>query len=379
MKNKYIPQVQLEKLQELIQPNKVIVIYGPRRCGKTTLLEKFRENLKEEYMFVNGENKSIQENLSPQSIEHLRNFLGKTKLLIIDEAQKIPNVGINLKLIVDHVPGIKVVATGSSSFDLVNQIGEPLLGRKYTLPLFPLAQLELQQFEAWHETEEQRSYRLIYGSYPEIVLMKGDRERQEYLEELASSVLYKDILELDGIKKSGKISQLLELLAFQVGQQVSLTELGTQLGMSKNTVERYLDLLEKTFVIFHLWGFSRNLRKEVTKTWRYYFYDVGIRNAIIRNFNPLHLRDDVGMLWENYIIVERMKKQKYTPIYANNYFWRTYDQKEIDLVEEREGKLFGYEIKWGAKKPKPPKLFLETYKNAEYLLINQENYLEFIT
>jgi predicted AAA+ superfamily ATPase len=374
----YIPQKQLDNLVELLQPGKVIVIYGPRRCGKTTLLRKMIECIGEEHIVSDGEDITVQDYLSSCSIEKLKRFVGNKKLLVIDEAQKIRDIGLNLKLIVDNVPGIKIVATGSSSFDLANQVGEPLTGRKYTLKMFPLAQMELNKVESPPETDSLLESRLVYGSYPEVVLIKEDASKVLYLKELISSYLYKDILELDGIRHSDKILRLLQLIAFQIGKEVSYNEIASQLGMSKNTVKRYLDLLEKCFVVFRLKGFSRNLRKEISKNSRYYFYDNGVRNALINNFNQVDLRNDIGMLWENYIIMERMKKQEYTMSLANNFFWRTYDGKEIDLVEEREGKLFGYEVKWTDKKKKKPREWLETYKNSEYSVINKKNYLDFI-
>lgn len=375
----YIPQKQLEILRKVIAPNKVVIIYGPRRCGKTTLIEKYLENIKKKFLFVSGEDITIQGYLSSGSIEKLKDFVGNNELLVIDEAQKIKDIGQNLKLIIDHIKGLEVIATGSSSFDLARHVGEPLTGRKYTLKMYPLAQMELAKIENLAQTEANLEKRLIYGSYPEVVLLNDDRERQRYLKEIVGSYLCKDILELDGIRHSDKIVRLLQLLAFQICGEVSFAEIGTQLGMSKNTVERYLDLLEKAFVIYRLTGFSRNLRKEISKNPRYYFYDVGIRNALINNFNPIEMRNDEGLLWENYIISERMKKQEYSGISSNNYFWRTYDRKEVDLVEEREGKIFGYEIKWGGKKGKPPKIWLDTYENAVYEVINRENYLKFIT
>ncbi|GBE05706.1 archaeal ATPase [bacterium BMS3Abin10] len=374
----YIPQRQLKNLSKLLSPNKVIVIYGPRRCGKTTLLNKFLEGIGEKYLFVSGEDLTVQNYLGSQSIQKLREFVGRNELLIIDEAQRIEKIGLNLKLIVDHLQGIKVIATGSSSFDLAKNVGEPLTGRKFVLKLFPLAQMEISRIEQRFETDANLESRLIYGSYPEVVITNDNKQRELYLKEIISSYLYKDILELEGIKHSNKLIRLLQLLAFQIGKEVSYNELGTQLGMSKNTVERYLDLLEKVFVVYKLSGFSRNLRKEVSKGHRYYFYDNGIRNAVIGNINPLEMRDDTGVLWENYIIMERIKKQEYLQVLANNYFWRTYDQKEIDLIEEREGKLFGYEIKWKKTKAKPPKDWLVTYKNASHEVITKENYLEFI-
>jgi len=374
----YIPQRQLKNLIRLLSPNKVIVIYGPRRCGKTTLLNKFLDKVKEKYLFVSGEDLSVQNYLGSQSIAKLKDFTGKNKLLVIDEAQKIEKIGLNLKLIVDHIEDIKVIATGSSSFDLSKDVGEPLTGRKFVLRLFPLAQMEVSSVEEKHETDANLEARLIYGSYPEIVIINDNKQREIYLREIVSSYLYKDILELEGIRHSNKLIKLLQLLAFQIGKEVSYSELATQLGMSKNTVEKYLDLLEKVFVLYRLSGFSRNLRKEISKNHRYYFYDNGIRNTIIGNFNPLEIRDDTGILWENYIIMERVKKQEYLQVLSNNYFWRTYDGKEIDLVEEGGGLLNGYEIKWKKTKAKPPKDWLSTYKNAKYKVITTENYLEFI-
>lgn len=374
----YIFQKQLEKLKKIIAPNKVVVIYGPRRCGKTTLINKYLENIKQKYLLMNGDDIIAQEYLGSQSIEKLKSFIGKNELLVIDEAQRIKNIGLNLKIIVDNMKGIKIIATGSSSFNLASYMGEPLTGRKYTLKLFPLAQLEIAQTEDRLKTAANLENRLIFGSYPEVVIVSDNKEREKYLKEIINSYLYKDILELEGVRHSDKIARLLQLLAFQIGKEVSLNELGTQLGISKNTVERYLDLLEKSFVIYKLSGFSRNLRKEITKSHRYFFYDNGIRNALINNFNPLKLRDDIGMLWENYIIIERLKKQEYMDISSNNYFWRTYERKEIDFVEFREGVLYGYEIKWSEKKIKPPTDWVKTYKNARYQVISRENYLDFI-
>jgi predicted AAA+ superfamily ATPase len=375
----YVPQKQLARLKKLLAAQKVIVIYGPRRCGKTTLLEKFLAGFKGKYLLVSGEDLTVKDYLGSQSVDKLKSFVGKNTLLVVDEAQKIKSIGLNLKLIVDHIKGIEVIATGSSSFDLAQNLGEPLTGRKYTLKMFPLAQLEIAEIENAAATKANLENRLIFGSYPEVVVTDDDRLRERYLKELVSSYLYKDILELDGIKHSDKIVRLLQLLAFQIGQEVSYTELGGQLGISKNTAEHYLDLLEKAFVIYKLTGFSRNLRKEISKNPRYFFYDVGIRNALINNFNPLSLRNDVGMLWENYVISERLKKQEYRQQTANNFFWRTYDQKEIDLVEEKNGKLYGYEIKWGKSNAKRPKEWLETYRNSYFQTISQNNYLEFIT
>lgn len=374
----YIQQKQLENLITSVQPGKVVVVYGARRTGKTTLLKEYLKGIQESYLFVSGEDITVQGYLSSQSLEKLASFVGKTRLLVIDEAQKINNIGLNLKLIVDHMPETRVIATGSSSFDLARNVGEPLTGRKRTLVQYPLAQLELSANEHRHETDARLEERLIYGSYPEVVLLQGNREREQYLKEIISSYLYKDILELEGIRHSSKISRLLQLIALQIGKEVSYTELGTSLGMSKNTVDHYLDLLEKSFVIRKLGGFSRNLRSEVTKNSRYYFIDNGIRNALINNFNTVDLRTDAGDLWENYLVIERMKRQEYLRETANNYFWRTYTRKELDLVEEQNGQLHGYEIKWGDARPKPPKEWLDAYPQATWSLINKNNYLDFI-
>lgn len=373
----HIPRLQFAKIEHA-RPDKVTILYGPRRVGKTTLLKKFLEG-QEQYLFVTGEDIFVQEALSSSSLEKLTSFIGSHTLLVIDEAQFIPNIGRNLKLIIDHIDHVRVIVTGSSAFDLTKHIGEPLTGRQNVLKLFPISQLELAQIENNAETSARLSDRLVYGSYPETITLQGHSEKQAYLHELVSSYLVKDILSFEGIQKSKKLFDLLMLLAFQIGKEVSISELATQLGMSKNTVDRYLDLLEKSFVIVAIRGFSRNLRKEVTKSSRYYFYDNGIRNALINNFNTLERRDDIGMLWENYLVMERIKKQQYEMLFSNNYFWRTYDKKEIDWVEEREGCLHGYEFKWKKSGVKAPSLWRDTYPNATFTCISKENYLSFIT
>lgn len=373
----YIPQIQLEHLKSLVIPGKVVVIHGPRRVGKTTLLKKYLEGEKN-YLFVTGEDIFVRDFLSSGSVDQLKDFIGTKELLVVDEAQYIPMIGLNLKLIVDHLPHVKVIATGSSTFDLAKQVGEPLTGRKYVLKMFPISQIELNHLENTAQVKAQLESRLIYGSYPEVITHRNDLDKQEYLHELVSSYLLKDILAFEGVKKSKKLIDLLILLAFQIGKEVSHSELGIQLSMSKATVEKYLDLLEQVFVLVNIRGFSRNLRKEVTKTSRYYFCDIGIRNMLINNFNPIKRRDDIGLIWENYLVMERIKKQQYKRIWSNNFFWRTYDQKELDWIEEREGKLFGYEFKWADTVVKAPKLWLETYPDALFECINQDNYLKFI-
>ncbi|MCX5831658.1 MAG: ATP-binding protein [Deltaproteobacteria bacterium] len=375
----YIRQKQLDNLRDLITPGKVVVLYGARRTGKTTLVQEFLKEVQHEpRLVVSGEDIAVHDFLSSRSIEKLRAFVGSSSLLVIDEAQRIADIGLNLKLIVDHLEGVRVIATGSSSFDLARNVGEPLTGRKYTLRLYPLAQLEIGANENPAQTSANLESRLIYGSYPEIVLMADNRRREQYLQEIVASYLYKDVLELDGVRHSAKIGRLLQLIAFQIGREVSYTELAANLGMSKNTAERYLDLLEKAFVVVRIPGFSRNLRKEITKNCRYYFLDNGIRNALISNFNPLLLRDDAGLLWENYLVMERLKKQEYLGLAANNYFWRTYTKQEIDFVEERGGRLYGFEMKWGKARNRPPREWATAYPEASWQVVNRENYLKFI-
>ena len=374
----YIPQIQLNNLKDSITPGKVVVVYGPRRVGKTTLLKKLVEQIQGECLFVDADDILVRQYLESQSINQLRDFIGDHSCLIVDEAQNVNKIGLNLKMIVDHLPNVSVVASGSSSFELSKDVGEPLTGRKQVMTLFPLAQQEIAEIEKRHETDANLESRLIFGSYPEVVIMNDNRKRENYLREITQSYLFKDILALEGIRYSEKLVRLLQLLAFQIGREVSLSMLGTEVSMSKNTVERYLDLLEKAFVIFRRYGFKRNLRNEITKNHRYYFFDNGIRNALIGNFNLLSIRNDVGELWENYITVERFKKQTYANRAVNHYFWRTYNRKEIDLVEEYQGNLAGYEIKWKDSRVRVPKEWRDYYPDADFQVVHQKNYLEFI-
>lgn len=368
-----------EPLDNHLQPNKVLVIYGPRRVGKTTLLQNFLGQTKLKYKLDSGDNIRTQQILGSQDFQQILSYVEGYELLAIDEAQNIPNIGMGLKIIVDQVPGIKVIATGSSSFELAGQVGEPLTGRKFTLTLYPLAQSELLSAHNRFELKERLADHLIYGTYPEVLLAPTKQARLATLTEIADSYLLKDILAFDRVKNSRTLLNLLKLLAFQVGSEVSVNELATQLGADVKTIQRYLDLLEKAFIILRVGGFSRNLRQEVVNKSKYYFLDNGIRNAVVAQFNGLEQRNDVGALWENFMFVERLKYRAYHQIRANIYFWRTYDRQEIDLIEEYEGKLHGYEFKWSGTKPaSAPKHFLTAYPEASYTLVNMDNYQNFL-
>lgn len=368
-----------EPLTQHLHPNKVLVIYGPRRVGKTTLLQNYLQDTPLKYKLDSGDNIRTQQILSSQDFGQILSYVEGYELLAIDEAQNIPNIGMGLKIIVDQVPGIRVIATGSSSFELAGQVGEPLTGRKLTLSLYPLAQSEL--LSAWNkfELKERLADSLVFGSYPEVVQAGNRALRIETLTEIANAYLLKDILAFNRVKNSRVLLDLLKLLAFQIGSEVSLNELATQLGADVKTIQRYLDLLEKAFVIVRLGAFSRNLRQEVTSKSKYYFIDNGIRNAVIAQFNGLDQRNDIGALWENFMFLERLKYRTYHSIYANMYFWRTYERQEIDLVEEYGGRLHGYEFKWSETRGVPvPKQWTNTYPEATFTLINPGNYPGFI-
>lgn len=371
----------IHNLNKIFKPNKVLIIYGARRVGKTTIVKEFiKNNPQLKSRLDSGDDIRIQHLLSNPNLKKLKEYAEGYDLIAIDEAQNIANIGATLKLMIDHLPKLKIIATGSSSFELSGQVGEPLTGRKITLNLYPISELELKKIYNKQESKELLEDRLIYGSYPEIITAKSKKQKIQLLQELTNSYLFKDILALENIKNSKKLVDLLRLIAFQIGNEVSQTELGKQLALDQKTVSRYLDLLEKSFILYNLRGFSKNLRKEIVKKSKYYFYDIGVRNAVISNFNELELRNDVGQLWENFIVIERAKKRHYKNIAANDFFWRTWDQQEIDLVEEREGKIFGYEIKCSKRSSSiaSRNKWLESYEEAQYKIINPENYLNFI-
>jgi len=367
-----------EKIKQAIKgEKKVIIIYGPRQAGKTTLIKLMLSDLGEKYEYFTGDDLYAQNVFSKNELESLKRIL-KNEILVIDEAQRIENIGLSLKLIYDNLP-IKIIASGSASFDLANKLSEPLTGRTKTFQLYPMAYAEVKDQYDKISPETFLEEILRFGMYPKVHTLTGHREKEDYLYEYLNNYLYKDILVFEGVRKPKKVVDLLTLLALQIGKEVAISELAQNLALSQKSVQSYLDVLEKMFVIVNLRGFSRNLRKEISKTSKYYFIDVGLRNALIRNFNPLNLRSDAGDLFENWFVMEKIKAASIFDKPANFYFWRTYDQQEIDLIEERGGKLAGYEIKWKSAKIKPPSDWLKTYKEAIFEVIDKDNYLKFIT
>ena len=372
--SRYLKSTILNKIGK----NKVILLFGTRRVGKTWLIEQITAEANIAYLFLNGEDQDIQSLLATRTVANYKRILGNSKLLVIDEAQVIPEIGKILKLLIDSFKDLTIIASGSSAFDLSNQTGEPLTGRSITYHLYPVAQLELALNENGLQTTQNLEERLIFGSYPEIFQLETLAEKSQYLTELVKSYLLKDILIYENIQNSNKLFDLLKLVALQIGSEVSIDELSRSLGISKNTVDRYLDLLSKVFIIYKVGGYSNNLRKEVTKSSKWYFYDNGIRNAIINDFRLLSLRNDQGILWENYGFSERIKKTNYEHQGAQYYFWRTYDQQEIDLIETKNGELVAVDFKWSNQKKKIPGFFAKNYPNASFSIINKENYLDFI-
>ncbi len=377
--NEWLNRFYEKELLNNLNKGKILILLGPRQVGKTSILLKVKEKIVGRDFYGLGDDMVINNLLNSLDLEKIKNFFNGFTTIIIDEAQRIKNIGLALKLMIDNIEEINIIVSGSSSFKLLSKVGEPLTGRYKLFLLFPLSMLELKnQYDNSFIIRNLDNF-LIYGTYPEVLTTADINEKREILINLRDSYLFKDIFELDNIKNSDKLSDLLRLLAFQIGKEVSLNELSNNLGIAKQTVARYLDLFEKMFIIKKVRGFSRNLRNEIRKTARYYFLDNGIRNSLIMNFNDLVFRDDIGMLWENFLFSERLKYITYKKIFSNIYFWRTHTKKEVDYVEERDGKLFGYEFKWKDKKIKPPDLWKKTYKNSSFEVINKNNYLNFIT
>lgn len=357
-----------------IGKGKAILIVGPRQVGKTTLVKTILNN--EMYLFLDGDDPTVRNLLTNPNTERLKSIIGKNKFVFIDEAQRIENIGLTLKIITDQFKDVQLLVSGSSAFELNNKLNEPLTGRKWEFQLYPVSWKELEDNIGFLKATQQLEIRLLYGMYPDVI--NNSSEAFDVLKELTNSYLYKDILALGSIRKPEVLEKLLQALALQVGSEVSYNELAQLLTINKNTVGTYIDTLEKAFVIFKLKSFSRNLRNEIKTNQKIYFYDNGIRNMIIGNFNPLELRQDKGALWENFLISERMKKNSYENSTAKPFFWRTVQQQEIDYVEDFNGKITAYEIKWNVNaKAKTHKIFNETY-DAQTEIINSENFRKFL-
>ncbi len=356
---------------------KALLLFGARQTGKSTLIDQILKAQEEEWIYCNGDEADIRDVLSNTTSTKLKALIGKKKIIFIDEAQRIPNIGLTLKLITDQIKEVQVIATGSSAFELSSQVNEPLTGRKYEFMLYPLSFSEMVNHHGLLEEKRLIEHRMIYGYYPGIVTKPG--EEKELLKLLAGNYLYKDLLMLDQIKKPLLLEKLLKELALQVGSEISYQEIAQTIGADKETVDKYIDLLEKAFVVFRLPALNRNVRNEIKKGKKVYFYDCGIRNAIVNSFKPMTERTDAGALWENFVIAERMKYLSYNDIDASQYFWRTTQQQEIDLIEEHGNIINAFEIKWNAKaKARFPLTFTENYPNTQTHVISPENIEEYI-
>lgn len=374
-----IPRLVQQQMEAKIGQQKVLMLYGTRRTGKTTIIENIVNKNREDALLLQGEDLQISELLQKRTEANYSQLTAGKRLIVIDEAQVIPDIGKILKLLIDRIKGITVIATGSSSFDLINHTGEPLVGRNIVYHLYPIAQAELSLMEDHLTTVRNLEERIIFGSYPELWHIDNRQERENYLKQLVNSYLLKDLLTLETVKGAEVLYKLLQMLAWQVGSQVSTVELGNSLQINKGTVERYLDLLSKAFIIYPLTGYSNNLRKEISKSKKWYFFDNGIRNALINNFSPISARNDIGQLWEQYFLSERIKYNSYAGYHPQYFFWRTYDGQEIDLIEVNNGKLYAFECKWKNNKSKLPVAFQKAYPDAEFTIIDQDNYLQWIT
>ncbi len=361
-------------IKKRLHSKKAIVVIGPRQVGKTTLIETILE--KSDYLFLNGDDPHTKKLLTNPNTEQIRKIIGKYNYVFIDEAQRIENIGLTMKIITDRFKEVQLFISGSSAFDLSNKINEPLTGRKWEYQLYPISWEEYENHHGYLYAEQNLENRLLYGFYPDVLNNKGDEVA--VLRNLVSSYLYKDILSYADIRKPEVLEKLVQALAFQIGSEVNYSELAQIVGVDKNTISKYIDILQKGYVVFKLNSFSRNLRNEIKTNKKIYFYDTGIRNMVIGNFNSIELRSDKGVLWENFLIAERMKQIEYKQSLAKTYFWRTKQQQEVDFVEENNGQLFGFEFKWNKKKKqKLPKTFTATY-HSENKIIDKDNFREFV-
>jgi predicted AAA+ superfamily ATPase len=370
-----------DRIDRFMRPKHITSIYGPRRTGKTTLVNCYLDTLADiKILRAVGDDITVRSLLSSEASSLILDWTSGYDLVFVDEAQRIPKIGWGLKILIDARPDLKVIVTSSASFDLASQIGAPLTGRQTAVSLFPIAVMEMAKHRNDFELRQSLPQFLVYGMYPEVLVASDTREKQQILRGVLSAYLFKDILEIENVKNSRLLLDLLTLVAYQVGSEVSLNELAGRLGVNARTVARYLDLFEKNYILYNLRGFSRNLRSEVTKTSKYYFYDNGIRNAVIGDFNHIEGRGDLGALWENFIIMERLKYRSYSQKIANDYFWRTWEKQEIDLIEEAGGSLSAFEFKYSPNKSRAaPKKFRDAYPSASHGTVSKENFIEFVT
>jgi predicted AAA+ superfamily ATPase len=373
---KTVPRYLENRINKLLFKGKALILYGARQVGKTTILRRLQKSRPEKSIYLNCDEPDIRQSLSNVTSSEIKAVFGKASIVFLDEAQRIDNIGLCLKLAVENFPDMQIIATGSSSFELSDSISEPLTGRKFELQLFPFSVEELRHDHSNLEIQRLLEHRMLYGMYPEIVQNYG--EELDLLKEISRSYLYKDVLQYQHIKNPEILEKLLQALALQIGSEVSYNELAVLLGIDKKTVASYVRILEQAYIIFLLRPFSRNLRNELKKLRKIYFIDTGIRNALINNFNPMSLRQDAGVLWENFMLSERMKLNSYQNRSVDMYFWRTHQQQEIDLIEDSEGKLAGFEFKWGKRKFRVPKIFQQTYPDSTVGPVTPLNFSEFV-
>ncbi|HNP79342.1 MAG TPA: ATP-binding protein [Candidatus Pacearchaeota archaeon] len=366
-----------KQIEDKLFKGKAIILYGARQTGKTTIVKQIQNKHSDTSVYYNFDEPDIRKEFQEVTSDYLKKIIGDKKLVIFDEAQRVKNIGITLKLIVDNFKDIQVIATGSSSFDLASQTAEPLTGRKYEFYVYPFSLEELNPEKDKLKIDRLLENRMIFGMYPEVAL-KSKEEQEETIKNIAKSYLYKDVLQYQNIKNPEILEKLLQVLALQIGNEVSYNEISNVLDIDKKTVSSYVEILKKAFIIFDLKPFSRNIRKEIKKLRKIYFFDLGIRNALINNFNLLDLRSDKGQMWENFVISERVKLNNNHRIDCNTYFWRTHDKKEIDYIEEKDGRLYAFEIKWSKGKISGAREFIDKYKESEYQMINKDNYGEFL-